>query len=62
MTRNLKEISAFIIYIFPFLIVSGPLLADFSLVLISLFFLLICYKENNFNFFKNKFFIIFIIF
>lgn len=62
MVRNLKEISAFIIYIFPFLIVSGPFLSDFALVLISLIFLFISYKEKNFKLFKNKYFQIFIIF
>lgn len=62
MIRNLKEISAFIIYLLPFLIVSGPLLSDFAIVLVSIIFLFICYKEKNFDLFKNKYFKIFVIF
>ena len=45
----------------PFLI-SGPFLSDLSISLIALIFLTYCYKRKNFDFFKKKYFYIFLVF
>ena len=60
----------FIFYIFPtylfclipFFLITGPFLSDLSVSLISLLFILYCFKKKNFSYFKNKYFLIFIIF
>lgn len=46
----------------PFFLITGPFLSDLSVSLISVLFLIYCYKNKNFTFFKNKFFYIFLIF
>lgn len=69
MTFN-STIEKFIFYSFPtilfslipFFLISGPLLSDLSISLISLLFLAYCFKKKNFTYFKNKYFIFFLIF
>ena len=51
-----------LIYLIPALLVTGPFLSDLSLIVISIIFLVIVFKEKDFSIFKNKFFYIFIIF
>ncbi len=46
----------------PLFLITGPLLSDLSISLISVLFLIYCYKKNNFSYFKNKFFYFFIFF
>ncbi len=46
----------------PFFLITGPLLSDLSISLISLLFLFYCVKHKNFFFFKNKYFYFFLIF
>ncbi len=46
----------------PFFLITGPFLPDLSISLISIIFLLYCYKKKNFLFFKNKYFYFFLIF
>ncbi len=64
---NIKEhilinFPAFLISLMPLLLISGPFLPDLCLVLISIFFLINIFIKKDFTFFKNKFFIIFLIF
>lgn len=44
------------------LLVSGPFLPDLIVSLLSIWFLVYCFKYKKFNIFKNKFFFIFILF
>ena len=46
----------------PFFLITGPFLSDLAISLISLLFLIYCFKQNNFSFFKNKYFYFFLIF
>ena len=46
----------------PFFLITGPFLSDLSISLISLLFLVYCFKKKNFSYFKNKYFYFFFIF
>ena len=46
----------------PLFLITGPLLSDFAISMISLIFLIYCTKERNFSYFKNKYFYLFLIF
>ena len=46
----------------PFFLILGPLFADLSVSLISLLFLIYCFKNKNFSYFNNKYFFFFIFF
>ena len=46
----------------PLFLVTGPFLSDFSISLIVIIFLIYCFKENKFHYFKNKYFYFFLIF
>ena len=46
----------------PFFLITGPFLSDFAISLISILFLIYCFKEKKFYYFKNKYFYIFLIF
>lgn len=46
----------------PLLIFSGPFLADLSITLIGIIYLIIVFRENNFKIFKQTFVYIFLIF
>ena len=46
----------------PFFLITGPFMSDLSISLISLLFLILCFKRKNFSYFKNKFFYFFLIF
>ncbi len=46
----------------PFLLITGPFLPDLSISLISVLFLIYCFKEKNFFYFHNKYFYIFFLF
>jgi O-antigen ligase len=64
---NLKEvfffkIPSFFLILLPFFLITGPFLPDFSVSWIALSFLIYSVKYNDFRFFKNFFFKIFIIF
>ena len=50
------------IYFIPIALVTGPLIPDLLVSLISLIFLYEVFREKKFEYFKNKFFILFIIF
>ena len=53
---------AILFSLIPFFLISGPLLSDLSISLISLLFLAYCFKKKNFTYFKNKYFYFFLIF
>ena len=46
----------------PLFLITGPLLSDLAVSLISILFLIYCIKINDFSFFKNKYFYFFIFF
>ena len=46
----------------PLTLVTGPFLSDLSLSIISIIFLIYCFKNKNFSFFKKKYFYFFLIF
>lgn len=46
----------------PFFLITGPFLSDLAVSLIGLIFLIYCFKEKKFTFFKNKYFYFFLIF
>ena len=54
--------SSILFSLIPFFLVTGPFLADLSISLINILFLVYCLKKKNFSYFKNKYFFIFLIF
>ncbi len=56
------NLPVFLFSLIPFFLITGPLLSDLAISLISLLFLIYCFKKKNFSYFKNKFFYIFLIF
>ena len=46
----------------PILLVTGPFLADLSVVILNIIFFYIIFKEKNFDLFKNKYFLAFVLF
>jgi len=46
----------------PFFLITGPFFSDLSISLISLIFLIYCFKRNNFSYFNNKYFYFFLLF
>lgn len=52
----------FLFSLIPFFLITGPLLSDLAISLISLIFLSYCFTKKNFSFFKNIYFYIFLIF
>ena len=57
-----KKVPSILISLIPFFLITGPFLADFSVVAVSIIFLFYCLKNNNYSFFNNNFFKIFLIF
>jgi len=51
-----------LIALIPLMLITGPFLPDLSIVLINIFFLINIYKNKEFYFFNNKFFIFFLLF
>ena len=51
--------SSILFSLIPFFLVTGPFLADLSISLINILFLVYCLKKKNFSYFKNKYFFIF---
>ena len=52
----------FLFSLIPFFLITGPFLSDLSVSLISLLFLIYCFKNKNFSYFKIKFFYFFLFF
>ena len=51
----------YIFYLFPILLVSGPLLPDLFISLMSIIFIFALIKNKNFTYFKNFFFLFYLI-
>lgn len=60
----MKEIklNSILIYFVPIALITGPLIPDILISLISIIFVIEIIKEKNFQYFRNKFTLIFIIF
>ena len=57
----IKLLHKYLLLFIPFLLITGPFLPDLSLSLSSFLFLFLTIKEKKFYYYKNIFFIIFII-
>lgn len=56
------SIPTFLFSLLPFFLISGPLLSDLSVSIISLLFLIYCIKQNDFTLFNNRFFYFYLCF
>lgn len=56
------NIPVFLFSLIPFFLITGPFLSDLSVSLISLLFLIYCFKKKNFSYFKHKYFYFFLFF
>ena len=56
------DITHYLILTLPIFAIFSILLLEFNLIIISIIFLYQCYKEKNFSYFNNFFFIFFIVF
>ena len=57
-----SNLSSILIYFIPIALVTGPLIPDLLVSSISLIFLYEVFRDKKFEYFKNKFFILFVIF
>ncbi len=57
----LEKIIEYLMYLLPITLVSGSFLSDLSVSLIAIFFLLIACFSNQMKYFKNNFFLIFML-
>ncbi len=53
---------AILFSLIPIFLITGPFLTDLSVSLICILFLTYCFKKKNFSYFKNKYFVFFLIF
>ena len=56
------SIPSFLFVLIPFFLITGPFLSDLSLSLISSIYLIYCYEKKDYSFFKNKIFLLFLVF
>ena len=56
------SIPIFLFSLLPFFLITGPLLSDLSISIISLLFITYCIIKKNFSFFNKRYFHIFLIF
>ena len=56
------NLPVFLFSLIPFFLITGPFLSDLSVSLISVLFLIYCFKKKNFSYFKNKYFYFFLFF
>lgn len=62
MNINRKFLNQLLIYLYcllPLLLITGPLLSDLSVVLITLIFIIISINNKNIEIFKNRYFLVF---
>ena len=52
----------FLFSLIPFFLITGPLLSDLAISMISALFIVYCIKKKNFSFFNNIYFYIFLVF
>ena len=60
-SKNLLFVISFLIYLIPIALVSGPFLPDLFVSLIVILFITLTFLERDFNFYKNSYFKIFIL-
>ncbi len=46
----------------PLFLITGPFLSDLSVSIITILFIIYCFKEKNFSFFQNRYFYFFLLF
>ena len=56
------NLPVFLFSLLPLFLITGPFLSDLSISLISLLFLIYCFKEKKISYFRNKYFYFFLIF
>ncbi len=56
------KISITLFSLIPFFLITGPFLSDLSISIISVLFLIYCFKARNFSYFKNRYFYFFLLF
>jgi len=56
------DIPIIVFSLIPFFLITGPFLSDLAISLISILFLIYCFKKKDFSFFNNKYFLFFSIF
>lgn len=61
-SKLIYSYSFYLIAFMPILLVTGPFLADLSVVILNIIFFYIIFKEKNFDLFKNKYFLAFVLF
>lgn len=61
-SEKLKNSLQYLFFLFPFLLISGPLLSDLMISFIAIFFLFKIVKKNEYNSLKNNIVYFFIIF
>ncbi len=59
---NTIKLITYLLYLMPILILTGPFLPDLFLVLTSILFLITAYRKKLTKYFKNYFFLVFVIF
>lgn len=57
-----KDLIYILLCLYPWLLISGPFLSDTTAIILSIYLITEKYLQNNFDIFKNIFFIIFCIF
>ena len=63
MIRNsLVNFSSLLLCLIPFALLTGPFVPDLFVSILGIIFLLISIKEKDWQYYKNKFFLIFILF
>lgn len=58
----LEKVPSYIIVILPVLFITGSFLPDLAVVICSICFLINCFKNKNYFYFRNKFFYFFLLF
>ena len=61
-SKKLFTFLSYLIVLIPLTLITGPFLPDLIVILLGLYYLLFCYKNNKFYEFNNLFFKFFIIF
>ncbi len=57
-----KNFYQFIAILLPFSLIAGPAIADISIVILGLIYIILCIKNNNFKGFTNRYSLIFLFF
>ena len=58
---NITNLLNLLFLLIPITLVIGPAIADINIVLMDIFFLILCFQKKLFHYFKNKFFVLFLL-